>query len=247
MLPIEMALETALLVIQNGGSTGAADRSLANILKGWKTDGVSVIWRLDFVAVTTTVEGRSSTSLRSVGPIGVNLVRAAAATLLAERVAQGDLDVAAVGTEIARIRNLPAPYNRAVMTAAAACAGAAFSQVSGGDWGSLAIAFVAAGAGQLLRSALQARKVAVAPVTLMCGALSAGIAAIGLRFGVTQTAGAALIASVIYVVPGLPLINGFIDVASHKHLFVGIQRIANATFLFVVIAFAIVLALTVFV
>jgi uncharacterized membrane protein YjjP (DUF1212 family) len=128
---------------------------------------------------------------------------------------------------------------------AAACTAAFFSQIPGGDWGSLAVAFVAAGVGQFFRSMLQARKVAVAPVTLICGVLSACIASVGLRLGFSQIAPATLIASVIYMVPGLPLINGFVDVVSHKYLFVGIERIANAMFLFLVMALAIALASTV--
>jgi uncharacterized membrane protein YjjP (DUF1212 family) len=44
------------------------------------------------------------------------------------------------------------------------------------------------------------------------------------------------------MVPGLPLINGFVDMVSHKYLIVGLERIANAGFLFLVLAVAIVLA-----
>jgi uncharacterized membrane protein YjjP (DUF1212 family) len=97
-----------------------------------------------------------------------------------------------------------------------------------------------------LRSRLQARKLAMAPVTLVCGVLSACIAGLGLRLGLSQTVPATLIASVIYMVPGLPLINGFVDVISYRHLFVGLERIANAAFLLVVLTIAIVFAYAVF-
>ena len=53
-----------------------------------------------------------------------------------------------------------------------------------------------------------------------------------------------MIASVVYLAPGSPLINGFVDVLSHKFLFVGIARIANAV-MFLVLAIAIALAYTV--
>jgi uncharacterized membrane protein YjjP (DUF1212 family) len=68
------------------------------------------------------------------------------------------------------------------------------------------------------------------------------IASVGLRLGFSHVESATLIASVIYLVPGLPLINGFVDVVSHKYLMVGIERIMNAVFLFLVLAIAIVLA-----
>lgn len=245
MQPMEMAVEAAVLVMQNGGSTVAADRSFTNILTGYKKAGVSAVWRLDFIAAISAEEGRSSTVVQPVGPIGANLVRAAAVAVLGERVAQGEVALTDLGAEVARIKTLPSPYNRWVMMAAVACTAAFFSQIPGGDWGSLAIAFVAAGVGQFLRSLLQARRLAVAPVTLICGVLSACIASVGLRLGYSQVVPATLIASVIYLVPGLPLINGFVDLVSHKYLLVGIERIINAAFLFLVLAIAMAFAYTV--
>jgi uncharacterized membrane protein YjjP (DUF1212 family) len=243
--PVDMALEAALLIIRNGGSTVAAERSFYSILKGCRTAGVSVIWRLDFSAATRTVGGRSSTVLRPVGTIGVNLTRASAVTVLAERVEHGTVALADFGAELERIKQLPSPYNRWVLLGAAACNAACFSQLAGGDWGSLGIAFVAVGAGQFLRSHLQARKFAVASVTLICGVLSALVASVGLRLDFSQVVPATLMASVIYMVPGLPLINGFVDMVSHRHLIVGVDRIMNAAFLFLILATAIAFAHTV--
>jgi uncharacterized membrane protein YjjP (DUF1212 family) len=245
MPPVETALEAALLVMRNGGSTVAAARSFTNILKGFDQQDVSTIWRLDFIAATTRVDGRSSTFLQSVGPIGVNLTRASAATVLAEGVAQGSVQLAVLRAELDRIKQLHSPYNRWLLMVAAAFAAGCFSQLPGGDRGSFAIAFVAAGVGQYLRSNLHARKLAAAHVTLICGVLSALIASVGLRLGLSQIVPATLIASVIYMAPGLPLINGFVDIASHRYLVVGIDRILNAAFLFLILGIAIVFAHTV--
>jgi uncharacterized membrane protein YjjP (DUF1212 family) len=132
MQPIEMALEAALIVMQHGGSTVAADRSFTNILTGYKQEGVSAAWRLDFIAATSAEEGQSSTVVRPVGPIGVNLVRAAEVAVLSERVAKGEVALADLGAEVARIKTLPSPYNRWVMMAVAACTAAFFSQIPGG-------------------------------------------------------------------------------------------------------------------
>jgi uncharacterized membrane protein YjjP (DUF1212 family) len=241
--PINVALDAALIVMQNGGSTVAAERSFTNILRAYKKDEVLAVWRLDFIVTTSGAEDPSSTFLRPVGPIGVNLSRASEVNVLAERAAKGEIAAATLAAEVERIKNLPSPYNKWLIMAAAACTAAAFSRISGGDWGSLGIAFVAAGIGQFLRALLQARKLAVAPVTLICGILSAIVASVGLRLRYSQVAPATLIASVIYMVPGLPLINGFIDVCSHKYLLIGLERISNAAFLFVILTTAIALAI----
>jgi len=63
-----------------------------------------------------------------------------------------------------------------------------------------------------------------------------------LRLGLTPAIGPTLIASVFFMVPGIPLINGFVDMVSYKHLLIGLERIANAAFLFLALAVAVAFA-----
>ena len=70
MQPVESALEAALLVMRNGGSTVAAEHSFTNIVTGYGLQGVTVVWRLDFIAASSTVDGEPATVVRSVGPPG---------------------------------------------------------------------------------------------------------------------------------------------------------------------------------
>jgi len=242
MQATDIALDAALLVMQNGGSTAAADRTFSNVLKGCATHGVAAVWRLDFVTLRTQVESDLSIVIRPVGATEVNLLRASEAIVAAERLAKREITAADFGTELDRVKKLPSPYNRWVMIAAAACAAGSFAKVAGGDWGSFGIVFVAAAIGQFFRSVLLAYKVAAAPVTLVCGVLSAFIAGAGLHMGFSRVAPATLIASVVYMVPGLPLINGLIDIVSQKYLLVGVERMLNAAFLCLVLAIAIALA-----
>jgi uncharacterized membrane protein YjjP (DUF1212 family) len=244
MQPLEMALETALLVLRNGGSTAVAHRCFSNVLKGFDQDGVEMVWRFEFVAATKRVEGQSFTVVRTVGPVGTNLVRVSEAEALGERAARKAVDAATFASALERIEQLPSPYSRWVVTLVAAILSGCFSRLAGGDWGSFGVVFVAAGVGQSLRSFLQARKLAAAPVTLVCGVLSALIASAGLQLGLGRTIPGALLGSVIYMIPGLLLINGFMDVVVARYLLVGIERIVSAAFLFLVLAIAIVFART---
>ena len=131
MQPVETALEAALLVLRNGGSTVAADRSFTNILKGFHQQDVATIWRLDFIAATTRVEDRSSTFLRTVGPIGVNLTRASAVDRAGRRRGEGAVQLAVLEVELERIKRLHSPYNRWLMMVAAAFAAGCFPNFPG--------------------------------------------------------------------------------------------------------------------
>lgn len=243
MRPIEIALEAALLVMRSGGSTASAERAFSKLVGASGRGDASVVWRLDFVAASGAEPDRAGPLIRAVGPIGVNLRRASEIAVLGERAANGEVDAAEIETEVARIRQLPSPYDRWLTVAVAAAIAACFVQIPGGrDWGGSGIAFLAAGVGQVVRTRLQARDAAVAPVTLACGLISSLIAAFGLRLGFSQDVATVLLGGVIYLVPGLPLINGFIDMLSHRHLFIGAERMLNAAFLFLVLGLALAIA-----
>jgi uncharacterized membrane protein YjjP (DUF1212 family) len=125
------------------------------------------------------------------------------------------------------------------MIAASAFTAAFICRILGGDRGAVGITFVAGGIGALVRSVLKARGLPLAPMTLLCGLISASLAGLGLRLGLSPAMGPVLIGSVFYMVPGLPLINGFVDMVTYKHLLIGLERIANAALLFLALAVAV--------
>ena len=100
MKPVDMALDLALIVMQNGGSTNMVDRTFQNVLKGCKKGEASAVWRMDFVVVSNPSEGEMSTIIRPIGAIRVNLLRASEATVLGERVARGEVDIVAMDSDV---------------------------------------------------------------------------------------------------------------------------------------------------
>lgn len=246
MKSVERALDVAVMVMKNGGSTAMADRTLANILKGCGQEGVSVVWRLDFVAARIGTEGVSATILRPIETVGLHLVRASAAVALGEQVADKGAHAVEIDAEIARIQSLPSPHSRWMMTLAAACAGAFFSRAAGGDWGAFGIACASACVGQLIRGVLQARSVVRIGVTMICALISGLIATAGLYLGLSQTTPATLVGSIVYMVPGVLLINGCIDFMSPRHMSVGIERLQDAALILLTLTIGVVLAYMLF-
>ena len=109
MQAVDIALDAAVLVMQNGGHTVAAGRTFSNVLKGCAMEGVSAAWRLDCVSATVDAPGGSSAFVRPVGPIGVNLSRATAAMDLSERMAAGALSAADFAADSNASGNFPHP------------------------------------------------------------------------------------------------------------------------------------------
>ena len=242
---IEIALDLAMLVLRNGGSTWMADRTFRNVAKGYGREGATAAWRLDFAAAHCMTSSGALTVVRSVGNTRVNLVRVSEAAMLSEKVARGEVDPVKLRSEIERISILVMPYNRLLMMIAAALGAAAFCRIGGGDWTAAGAALVAASVGQAARSQLVNTTLPPGAIVLTCGVISAWCAALFIRIGMSHVGAPTLLASVVYLVPGLPLINGFMDAMGDKFLIVGLERIIRAVVLFVVLAIAIASAVAV--
>ena len=72
---IEAALDTAVLIMESGGSTVAANRAFAHVLAGYGKEGATPVWRLDLVVVTAP----EATVVRPIGISGSALMRSSAA------------------------------------------------------------------------------------------------------------------------------------------------------------------------
>lgn len=237
---VQDAVQAALVVLENGGTTALAERAFNNVLAGFQKSGVTAIWRIDYVSVAgALVNGHAASLVTPVGPIGLNLTRVSAASDLGERVAKKPLAPATLAGEIERIRTLPTPHNRWVMALAAAGAGAFFAKTAGGDSAALGICAAAAGIGQFVRSLFQTIGLTRASVTFLSAFCSGLVATVGIRLGLTQTTAATLLGSVIFTVPGVLLINGFLDLTTERHLIVGSEKLLLALFLFLLVTTAI--------
>jgi uncharacterized membrane protein YjjP (DUF1212 family) len=238
--PVQTALDVALLVMRNGGSTALADETFDNVMHGYGSTHPQAVWRMDVVSAGESAE--RSMIVRPIGAVGLHLDRASAAAHLGACIARNAVDPNAVPAEIERIANLAPSYPQWLTLLFAALSGAFFSESAGGDWGAAAVAFAAAGFGQLLRATLEARQFARFPVIFACALVSALIGTAGLRLDFAHPAPATMVASVVYMIPGLALINGFIDVMSTKQIVAGMERLLDAGMVFILLAIALALA-----
>jgi uncharacterized membrane protein YjjP (DUF1212 family) len=240
---MDVALEVAVTVLNSGGATRMADKAFHNVATGCGHKDVSAIFRLD---LATAANESTVTIARNVGPINVNLLRASEAARLGERVLRSEISGWNLKSELARIRALPEPYSQLTTLVALTASTVGFVRLAHGDWVAASAASIAAIAGLLFRAWLTRRNVPGAPANLAGGILAASLAALVLRFGLTETRGATIIGSLLFLLPGLALVNGFVDVLSEKYLVMGLERLANAAlqaiFVAIAIQFAVVIA-----
>lgn len=232
-----------MLALENGGTAALAERVFVNVLKSAGIDDGFVVWRLDFATAGRKRGG--PVVVRTVGAIGVNLQRVSELTLLADRAARAAIAFEAVPPEIERIARIGSAYAPWTTLVAAAMTAALFARLQNSVWAGAGLAFLAAAVGQAIRVRLLDRNVAASAATLAAAVVSALTAAAGLRFRLIDGSAGTLLASVIYLVPGLPLINGFFDMGASRFLVLGVQRVASAVVVVALMALAVALAVTV--
>ncbi len=113
-------------------------------------------------------------------------------------------------------------------------ANASFCRLFGGDIWAMLVTFTATMIGFFTRQHLMKNKVNHYIVFIVSAFVASICASSALSLGI-ETAEIALATSVLYLVPGVPLINGLIDITD-GHIQIGISRLVNAFMLIVCIA-----------
>jgi len=114
-------------------------------------------------------------------------------------------------------------------------ANAAFCGLFGGDLPSMLLVLVATLAGFYVRQEMLLRNFNPLVVFTTSAFVASFIAGLSYVFGIGNTPQHALAASVLYLIPGVPLINSILDIIQ-GHVLTGISRLVNATALIVCIA-----------
>lgn len=110
-------------------------------------------------------------------------------------------------------------------------ANAAFCRLFGGDFMAMPIVFVATFVGYNVRKLLLILKVDIRFIFVLCAFIASITAYIGTTFALTTTPDVAIGSSVLFLIPGVYLINSVIDVLD-GHSLIGLSR-AISTFILI--------------
>ncbi len=116
-----------------------------------------------------------------------------------------------------------------------ACANAAFCGLFKGDIYAIGLVFIGTLAGFYLRQEMIKNHVNHLVVFTTSAFIASLISGMGYLLHLGNTPEIALAASVLYLIPGVPLINSILDIIE-GHILTGIARLVNATSLIVCIA-----------
>jgi uncharacterized membrane protein YjjP (DUF1212 family) len=237
---IDISLWVGQLLLQHGADSQRVETTVHHVGTGLGCSWLDVFVSANTIIITTVSGVEFRTKIRRIvrfGGVDMNvLTRISQLSYLIE---DGMADRFAVRRQLEAIDQLPRFYPTWLTIGLVGLACAAFSQLFGGDWVAFGLTFVATMAGMAVRHWLMRHYFNTFFVVVLSAFVATLVTALGLLLGLLPPANIALAACVLFLVPGVPLVNAIEDLIS-GHTNVGIARGVSGTLISLGIAIGLV-------
>lgn len=227
----------AAALLAAGGQTSRVDRTAARIAHAYGYRVELIIFTRRFTLSIARNSGAAverRTAVCSCLPDSPNFQRVVALNALSWAIANEHLPFYKARQEFAAICALPG-FAPQLLPPAVAVANAAFCGLFQGDLAAMGIVGCATFVAFSLRQKLLDLGLDLKLVTFVCALLSSLIASLGVLLHWGDTPQIALASSVLFLIPGMALINSTLDVLD-GHILMGFARLVHASILIVCIA-----------
>ncbi len=233
-----MLLDVGTLLMSNGASTGRVRTTVNRIADALDYEVELLITSRSLMLTVTEENGTDYTSsVRRTPPHGVNFRLVSGISRMSWRVIEDKLTVEEINQDIVRLVALPR-YPRLVVLSLVSLAGASFCRLFGGEVVEMIISFAATFIGLFIRQEAIKSRFNPYLAILFASFAASMITGLSAKFVVGAPCEHALATSVLFLIPGVPLINSLTDLLDGNTLN-GIVRGVNG----LIAAFAIALGL----
>lgn len=239
---VDLSLRAGQLLLQYGAEGAVVEETAQRLGAAFGAEREDVLISPNALIISTVINNACCTRVRRVVRLDVNYTIISAVNQLSRDAEAGKLDRSQVCAELQRISE-SAPYcNRWLTALMVGFSCAAFSQLFGGDWPVFGVTMIASTLAMLLRQELDARNFNALLVTIVTAFVAGLVASSATIFQLSPHGETAMIAAVLLLVPGVPLINAVEDIIK-GHAVLGIVRAATGCTLLLGIALGLLLAI----
>lgn len=237
---LDALLRFGVLMLQSGNTAVRTRRWIDAIAPKLGFESVSAIVSLDSITVSVRHRGEWLTAMRQLGPPGINVSRIAQLEEIA-RTVDAETALPELAAELSKIESATSLYSFVQIAAAVGLASGSFAFLNGAAAPETVAAAIGGACGQGLRLRLGHRRFnqygAVALSAIMASGVYVLAAAAGNHFGFQFAQyPAGFIASVLFLVPGFPLIAALFDLLQYQTL-AAVSRFAYGLMLLLAVAF----------
>jgi uncharacterized membrane protein YjjP (DUF1212 family) len=235
---LDTALEAGVRVQMSGGATQRVGTTMDRLARALGVDHAEPSVSSVVVGLTVERDGHSVTAFRRTPHIGINMAELSALSEFSRIAA--DLPAAQVRPALDEIEATRRRYPPAVVLPLLGVACGAFAGLFGADAAGIVLAAVAGALGATVRHLLVGRHYLPFVAVLAAAWVSTSTAALLASW--SGTPDAAVAACVLYLVPGVPLLNGATDLLT-THYLNGLVRLTSASVIVLAAATGVALAL----
>ncbi|MDX1993150.1 MAG: threonine/serine exporter family protein [bacterium] len=239
---IDLALWAGQMLLANGADSARIEETVHHVGTGLGCDWMDILVSPNALVITASSGGEFRTKVRRVTRLGVNFAAVDAINDLSRRIDMGLADRAAVRAELRQIADAKPLYNRWLVVGMVGASCAAFGRLFGADFPVIAVTFVAAAAAQLVRQELHKRHLNPYIIVVLTAFAAGLIASTATVLSIGERPNLALAASVLLLVPGVPLINAAEDLI-YGHAVTGVVRGLTGALIALCIALGLLLAM----
>lgn len=237
---LEVLLRFGALMLQAGNTAVRTRGWIDTMASKLGFEAVSVNASLDSITLSVRHANGWLTAIREIGPPGVNVLRVAQLERLA-KTANAQHTPAEIAAELARIEAASHQYATTRIATAVGLASAGFAFINGAGVPEMLAAAMGGGCGQALKSWLNHRRVNHYAVAAASAVVASGVfvlvAAAASQFGFRFAQyPAGFIASILFLVPGFPLLAGLFDLLQYQTV-AALSRLAYGLMILLAVAF----------
>ena len=236
---LEVLLRFGTLMLRAGDTAFRVRDSMGMLATSMGIESLSLHITINGMTATVRRNGEQMTLASEVSPPGINAWRIGALERLA-RTRRPDLAPKDLAADLDAIEAVPPIHSIITVAVAIGLASGAFSYLNGGDMLGTGAAIAAGGLGQAARMLMFRRHLNQYAVTTLCAILASGVYCLivaGIsRQGFQPSDAVGFISSVLFLVPGFPLVASLLDLLQHQTV-AGVARLFYGMLILLAAAF----------
>ncbi|WP_119067843.1 threonine/serine exporter family protein [Aggregatilinea lenta] len=239
---VDIVLLAGQAMLHSGAANFRTEQTMAQIGLGMGADRLELFVTTSGIIATAVSGSEQRTRVERVGPLGVNMAQVTGFNRLSRYMSLIGGALPATRRQIMEIKARPRELPAWATIPAVGIACGAFAQNLGGGWGEFAAATLGAALAQWTRLRLHALGVSAYALTVVSAFMAVLAAWIVCQIADCPRPDLAAAASVLLLVPGVPLVTSVIDLANHD-MVSGLARAALSFLLALSIGVGVMLAL----
>ena len=186
----------------------------------------------------------SYTKVQNIPPYAVNFMTISELSIASWNAINEDWHIDTMEKEVKRIKEIPR-YPRWVILVAVSLAGAGFCNIFGGDYLNMIVAFVSTFTGLFAFQKMSEKKFNLYIRVFVGSFMASLVACLDIIYHIGALPQSAVATAVLFLVPGVPLINSFTDLMDNNILN-GVVRFTTGLMIVLAITLGLFLAMSIF-